>query len=1569
MPLLHKQKFVRAEIPADLDPKQEVFFSKLTQEIFLDYDQYFERTILCNSLVWTCSLTGRSGFTFAEALESEKKAKQMISTFPAPFEKWIVFLILLTKRSNIKDLNEDLFSFVKDRFYMGEQVNVANISDSNKVGKVVDILLPTSHHDHSDKSTSKSKQHVEQADPMKIKYVVEIESKINGATSRHTVKAAQLSRSKNLLTKEKIYIIIKTYCEVTLMNSVWTVTPAAKAKLNLSQTKFSEFFKGEPPQFEATYGRGQFSRSQQNKSLNTTKSPAASGSKKATLNNSTSSAKTSSHNNSKQSGGQKNTSISELNTKNKSKSTGGSLKSQTSTSKLKMNQTSTNSTDDESEGEVMAQKILSVLSKNVCQMNKEEFYLWRDYVSDDSLREIELIEAEMEKIAKREEKEKEKERIKQEKNKQKEYLKELKKPKEDLECDDLVELPRGMPVQSKISHEMFADAAMILEFLNNFGDLFELRNDFPNGFSLELLENALFSKSCDSALCNLLLFFLDSVFKCYNEEKFDDGTSADSDTEHDDEQQAPHDSNDSHADMDLDQLYNIGHIDKSTMDREAFAELAESYAKLVKSVQGRAFKSIGLDVYTITEMLRLYFATSGSAHDFKTKFWYQQRGGYTRMDEVGIDFSLNESQILKKLEITLVYELEPDEKLKILSSLCHQLMSQVRFRDLIEDNWHKLTVCKAQLRDLQTEENRRLREETSERWKKRNQDRAKTKARLEEIKTNILSSEQARDDSNASMENMKQLEDVQSTKMLNESNKKRAEFLKKEKHIMDDINQLQSKCAMCPIGKDRYFRRYWVFKTLPGLFVEDNDSGDEQLDSLLKEHLSNKSIQMDQGIVESQANSINGKENKPQINDLINQGLKLMNEDFISNKKTAPYVKGEIRWSFYYTNDDLECLLANLNERGVRESELKQSLLDHKEKIIEQFNAKNFLIKHLTLTKEEIEKSIQNCLKENITNILVNSLANNPKQNKRQATKSVTASLTGENFCTLTSNKHLEADLKDKLLDIEEQIFAGFLGSLKVTDRAKWKEALENSSFDPQCDYLCWGDTKTPATAYTLTAHADHRDQLECVNKFAKALLQIEQAVEKRFLRTPLGECQNTPSKKRTKPSASASHENTDTEEASDMSKYPTLQYWEKSLMHCTNLSQLFVHLQSLDESIAWAKSVMNARCRLCRKGQKSDADRMILCDKCDKGHHIFCLRPALKCVPTGKWLCPECRPIDVERTPRKIRETFHNGDLYSDDAVNTEASNDESTEHSDDTSDAKSDVSVAPKKRRVQKMIVESDENVQVEEEEQDDEEMEQDGEEGEDSQLDDDQKNNESEVSDDDEDDEDYTIKKPVKSKIKVNTFNGKNKKNIFTDEEITVDDSTTDDNNESNKRRSKKRKLSGEKVSSKSLKTTKVESSRHSRGKKPVYNELSDEDLTETDDDFGKNTKRTKNKVNEFGLNNTSSRNTEMAHRRKVVETLLNDLMKNPDCWPFLKPVSRRHAPDYFEIIKTPMDFSTIKNNINNFKYTDYTQIIEDTRLVFNNCFEYNEPGSEIYKTGKQLSKYFESHAKQAGLLDYN
>ena len=59
MPLLNREPFVKARPPADIKKDDEVFYCKLTDEVFVDYDEFFERTILCNSLVWTCCLTGK----------------------------------------------------------------------------------------------------------------------------------------------------------------------------------------------------------------------------------------------------------------------------------------------------------------------------------------------------------------------------------------------------------------------------------------------------------------------------------------------------------------------------------------------------------------------------------------------------------------------------------------------------------------------------------------------------------------------------------------------------------------------------------------------------------------------------------------------------------------------------------------------------------------------------------------------------------------------------------------------------------------------------------------------------------------------------------------------------------------------------------------------------------------------------------------------------------------------------------------------------------------------------------------------------------------------------------------------------------------------------------------------------------------------------------------------------------------------------------------------------------------------------------------------------------------------
>ena len=79
------------------------------------------------------------------------------------------------------------------------------------------------------------------------------------------------------------------------------------------------------------------------------------------------------------------------------------------------------------------------------------------------------------------------------------------------------------------------------------------------------------------------------------------------------------------------------------------------------------------------------------------------------------------------------------------------------------------------------------------------------------------------------------------------------------------------------------------------------------------------------------------------------------------------------------------------------------------------------------------------------------------------------------------------------------------------------------------------------------------------------------------------------------------------------------LERWEESLLACTNLSQVFVHLNTLDQSVAWSKSVLNARCRLCKR--KGDAEHMLLCDACDRGHHMYCLKPPIKEVRNARIL------------------------------------------------------------------------------------------------------------------------------------------------------------------------------------------------------------------------------------------------------------------------------------------------------------------------------------------------------------
>ena len=100
-------------------------------------------------------------------------------------------------------------------------------------------------------------------------------------------------------------------------------------------------------------------------------------------------------------------------------------------------------------------------------------------------------------------------------------------------------------------------------------------------------------------------------------------------------------------------------------------------------------------------------------------------------------------------------------------------------------------------------------------------------------------------------------------------------------------------------------------------------------------------------------------------------------------------------------------------------------------------------------------------------------------------------------------------------------------------------------------------------------------------------------------------------------------------------------------------------------------------------------------------------------------------------------------------------------------------------------------------------------------------------------------------------------------------------------------------------------------------------------------------------------------------------LTQVRKHKYAWVFGKPVDpvALHIPDYFDIIKEPMDFGTVKENLDKKKYLNGggpMAFLYDMNLVFNNCATYNTADSDAGLMGGTLREEFEK-AWQASRLE--
>lgn len=128
----------------------------------------------------------------------------------------------------------------------------------------------------------------------------------------------------------------------------------------------------------------------------------------------------------------------------------------------------------------------------------------------------------------------------------------------------------------------------------------------------------------------------------------------------------------------------------------------------------------------------------------------------------------------------------------------------------------------------------------------------------------------------------------------------------------------------------------------------------------------------------------------------------------------------------------------------------------------------------------------------------------------------------------------------------------------------------------------------------------------------------------------------------------------------------------------------------------------------------------------------------------------------------------------------------------------------------------------------------------------------------------------------------------------------------------------------------------------------------------------------------------------------------LQSHPSAWPFMEPVKKSEAPDYYEVIRFPIgedpsfqllpptpapapaphgqaasqrhallscypDLKTMTERLRSRYYVTRKLFVADLQRVIANCREYNPPDSEYCRCASALEKFFYFKLKEGGLID--
>lgn len=885
--------------------------------------------ILLNTTSWSCSLTRKTNLTYFEAVQSEKEAEKELIEFPESLELPILFIThKYTNRGRFEELVNDIYHIMKDRFFMNEEVT---FNDKNR--KMTARIL----------TSYCTQQQILDGNRMEVEIGHEIkEPLLPGADSyrytiqiidgnipeeerfREQISNEKLFRSKNVGARQKIRLFLKNSCHMPQDGVRYTIHDALIPKVD--NLWWSDVMSGSEPMCPQTpvLQRGRIP--------NLLKNGGGGGENGEIIGE----------------GGERKEKTPKREKKDPNapprprgrppKTPEQRALTQQEKKQRKRAEASTQPDDFDltSSGALtfhpnpstssspVKKKIRrsSISSKNekkkkakiIEQQGDLDFYFTEakrlgidltGLEQDDKLLSPKKV-AEF-KMRVKEEKDVEREALKEEKKRKIREKAAYNKKREDLLCNDLKPMPKfsRLEIPEWMTDEEFGDFLFIMQFFSTFKEILPLKEIRGND-EIQFSDIVIAVKCHDpqnSPFADLMRVLLSIRTDIADEE---DGDEADINNR--------------------DEMYliNTQNCDPANVVHgESIRDISETHFK-IRKIHGKSVRHLPVDWMTLTEVLRLIFATSGYYTGISThRHRLYARGNYRGYEDPAFEFRNAHPDIMEKLRTQTVFDLEQNERLEIIKTLIYQLLTYSKFRIHLEKHQVELTELKREQKKLKTWDagqegeanaSRLLLEMDSGDVKEEKEKDPMVKRFKGHLKALNEGRRYDKEDLDTILLDAVPYSSLTLDEIVTARDLQKTEFSSLMQSITSKLFSTYCKVSDIRLGSDRAYRRFIVIDNLSAILIENPTSSELRIEC-------------------DEPSILNPSEGDSESSHDVFRCTG--NLETCEVHGTARDLKTRNRWFYIKNRRQFDEFVNSLNPRGIRENEMLEELTQYRQNLLE----------------------------------------------------------------------------------------------------------------------------------------------------------------------------------------------------------------------------------------------------------------------------------------------------------------------------------------------------------------------------------------------------------------------------------------------------------------------------------------------------------------------------------------------------------------------------------------------------------------------------------------------------------